>query len=85
MSSMLGLLVAGLLVLPVSAVGQVAGTAGAATSAAASKGGTTADPYAAESLVVERMDTVYRYAQDGTGSKQIAAVTRIQSDASARH
>ncbi|WP_185827117.1 DUF3857 domain-containing protein [Edaphobacter aggregans] len=32
----------------------------------------------------ERQDTVYRYAADGTGSKEITAVLRIQSEAAAR-
>jgi tetratricopeptide (TPR) repeat protein len=40
--------------------------------------------YAAESLVGERLDTVYHYAADGTGSKEIIGVMRIQSDAAAR-
>ena len=40
--------------------------------------------YSAEALVVERMDTVYRFAADGTGSREITTVTRIQSDAAAR-
>jgi tetratricopeptide (TPR) repeat protein len=40
--------------------------------------------YAAESIVGERQDTVYRYAADGTGSKEMTAVLRIQSEAAAR-
>ena len=40
--------------------------------------------YAAESLVGERQDTVYRYAPDGTGSKEITAVLRMQSEAAVR-
>jgi tetratricopeptide (TPR) repeat protein len=40
--------------------------------------------YTAESLVGERQETVYRYAADGTGSKEITAVLRIQSEAAAR-
>ncbi len=42
------------------------------------------DSYAAEPLVIERVDTVYRYATDGTGSKEITGVIRMQSDAGAR-
>ena len=34
--------------------------------------------------MIERLDTVYRYAADGTGSKEITGVIRVQSDAAAR-
>jgi hypothetical protein len=40
--------------------------------------------YSAESIVVERMETIYRFAADGTGSREIAVVTLVQSDAAAR-
>jgi hypothetical protein len=40
--------------------------------------------YSAESIVVERMETMYRFAADGTGSREIAVVTLVQSDAAAR-
>jgi hypothetical protein len=40
--------------------------------------------YSAESIVVERLDTVYKFAADGTGVREISAVTLIQSDAAAR-
>ncbi|HMG03341.1 MAG TPA: DUF3857 domain-containing protein [Edaphobacter sp.] len=40
--------------------------------------------YSAESIIVERTDTVYRYAADGTGTREIANVVLIQSDAAAR-
>lgn len=43
-----------------------------------------ADKYAAEPLIVERIATTYTYALDGTGTKQIVAVARMQSDAAAR-
>lgn len=42
------------------------------------------EEYASEPLVVERLETVYRYAADGTGSREITAVTRIQADSAAR-
>jgi len=54
------------------------------TSGAAEKVTDNAAKYAAESIVGERQDTVYRYAADGTGSKEITAVLRIQSEAAAR-
>jgi hypothetical protein len=44
----------------------------------------SAAKYAAESIVGEREDTVYRYAADGTGSKEITAVLRMQSEAAVR-
>ena len=40
--------------------------------------------YAAESLVVERLETIYRYSASGAGTREISAVVRIQSDAAAR-
>ncbi|MBS1799767.1 MAG: DUF3857 domain-containing protein [Acidobacteria bacterium] len=43
-----------------------------------------ASDYSAESVVVERLDSVYRFAADGTGSREVSAVLRIQSDAAAR-
>src|SRR5215467_11731568 len=40
--------------------------------------------YSAESIVIEQADTVYRFAADGTGVREISAVMLIQSDAAAR-
>ncbi|RZU41879.1 DUF3857 domain-containing protein [Edaphobacter modestus] len=40
--------------------------------------------YSAESLVVERMDTIYRYGENGIGSREISAINLVQSDATAR-
>lgn len=42
------------------------------------------DRFATESMVNEQMDTVYRYSADGTGSKEITGVLRMQSDAAAK-
>ena len=44
----------------------------------------TSQDYSAESVVVEKLSTVYRFAADGTGSREMTAVIRIQSDAAAR-
>jgi hypothetical protein len=44
----------------------------------------SARDYSAESLIIEKLDTVYRYRADGTGSREITAVVRIQSDGAAR-
>ncbi|QNI36849.1 DUF3857 domain-containing transglutaminase family protein [Edaphobacter albus] len=40
--------------------------------------------YSAESIIVERMDSIYRYTADGTGTRETTAVVLIQSDAAAR-
>jgi hypothetical protein len=44
----------------------------------------SARDYSAESLIIEKLDTVYRYRADSTGSREITAVARIQSDGAAR-
>lgn len=44
----------------------------------------TTQDYSAESVVVEKLSTVYRFAAVGTGSREMTAVIRIQSDAAAR-
>jgi transglutaminase-like putative cysteine protease/tetratricopeptide (TPR) repeat protein len=40
-----------------------------------------ADPYAAEAIVVERRDSAYKMAADGTGTHELTIVARIQSEA----
>jgi tetratricopeptide (TPR) repeat protein len=65
-------------VLPVSILGQ--GSAGGA----GAPEGASKDKYAAESVVHEQAHTVYRYAADGTGSREITLVSRMQSEAAAR-
>jgi hypothetical protein len=69
-----------LCVLPVSALGQGSTTAGAKAPDNSAK----ADKYTAESVVHERASTVYSYAADGTGWREITLVSRIQSEAAAR-
>ncbi|MDE1176912.1 MAG: DUF3857 domain-containing protein [Edaphobacter sp.] len=59
-------------------VAQQAG--GAAPAPASAK---SAD-YTSEPVVVEHLDLIYRFAADGTGSREINAVIRVQSDAAAR-
>ena len=81
MRSITGFFVAALLVLPGSVLGQGSGDgAGSKPPVGAEK----SDKYAAESVVHERASTVYRYAADGTGSREITVVSRMQSDAAAR-
>jgi tetratricopeptide (TPR) repeat protein len=55
-------------------------------SPAPAKSADTADKntYAAESVVSEQQSSVYRYAPDGTGSREVTAVLRMQSDAAAQ-
>jgi hypothetical protein len=67
-------------ILPVSIWGQ--GSEGKAKSAAVTDN--KADRYAAESVVHEHASTVYSFAADGTGYREIALASRIQSDAAAR-
>jgi hypothetical protein len=79
------IVVSGLLfILPVSILGQ--GSEGKSKSvvvrAAADK--TDKDKYAAESVIHEHASTVYSFAADGTGYREISLATRIQSDAAAR-
>lgn len=76
-----GFLVAALLVLPGSIFGQ--GSANG-TASKTPEGAEKTDKYAAESVVHERASTVYRYAADGTGSREITLVSRMQSEAAAR-
>ena len=40
--------------------------------------------YAAESLVFEHLDSVYRFAADGTGTKELTIAVRVQSEAAVR-
>lgn len=40
--------------------------------------------YSAEPIVVEKLETVYRFSADGTGTREMTTVARIQSDAAAR-
>jgi predicted Zn-dependent protease len=54
------------------------------TVSSTSAGAAAAPDYSAESAVVEQLDTVYRFAADGTATKEITGVIHIQSDAAAR-
>jgi tetratricopeptide (TPR) repeat protein len=45
---------------------------------------TPAVDYSAEPIVVEKLETVYRFSADGTGTREMTTVARIQSDAAAR-
>ena len=65
----------------VAAMGSCLGQAGAGQ-AGMSKAEVTpgADAYAGEPLVIERYATIYTEAADGTGSKAIAGVMRVQAD-----
>ncbi len=47
-------------------------------------GGAVRDLYSAEPVVVERMETAYRYNADGTGTKVETEVIRVQNEAGAR-
>lgn len=47
-------------------------------------GNPASNSFAAEPVVVERLDTVYRYNADGTGTRVEATRVRIQNDAGAR-
>jgi hypothetical protein len=59
-----------------SSTAVVSSTTGAAT---------TAKPdYTHESSVVEHLDRVYRYAADGTGSKELSAVLEIRDEAAVK-
>jgi tetratricopeptide (TPR) repeat protein len=40
--------------------------------------------FSRESSIIERIDTVYRYAADDTGSKEITAIVHIQDDAAVK-
>ena len=40
--------------------------------------------YSTEPIVVEKLETVYRFSADGTGTREMTTVARIQSDAAAR-
>jgi tetratricopeptide (TPR) repeat protein len=60
------------------ALGQTSSTVAAPLAPAA------ADLYAAEPIVIERLDHVYVYAADGTGSETTTVVVRVQSDAMVR-
>jgi transglutaminase-like putative cysteine protease/tetratricopeptide (TPR) repeat protein len=54
------------------------------TAPSPSKPATAATNYAEESIVIERADSVYTFAADGTGTHERTVVARIQSDAAAR-
>ncbi len=69
---------------PAAAGAPVKAAGAAEAKAAGAAGARAADSYARESLVVERLASVYRYAKDGTGSRELSAVTRLQSDAAAQ-
>jgi tetratricopeptide (TPR) repeat protein len=45
---------------------------------------TRSDPYESEPMVIEHLDTMFRFASDGTGAKQITGVYLMQSEAAAR-
>jgi len=65
--------------LPVSFWGQ-----SLANTAKSPDGGSKTDKYTAESVVHEHASSVYSYPADGTGYREIAVATRIQSEAAAR-
>ena len=52
--------------------------------AAGAKAQVEKDPYAGEPLVIERLDTVYRYNADGTGTQVETRVLRVQNEAGRR-
>lgn len=88
MRTFAGLLFFAIAVQSVRVTGQIQNGSQSSTTPSTSNSNskTTGDPasYPSESLVIERLDTVYRYAADGTGSKEITGVIRVQSDAAAR-
>ena len=65
--------------LPVSFWGQ-----SSANTTKSPDGANKPDKYAAESVVHEHASSVYSYAADGTGYREIAVASRIQSEAAAR-
>jgi tetratricopeptide (TPR) repeat protein len=74
-------------VLSVSALGQsptvvFAKTPPTGTVAAVGGAAASTSDYSAEPIVVERLDSVYEMAADGTGSKISTVVERVQSEAS---
>ncbi|MDP9039220.1 MAG: tetratricopeptide repeat protein [Acidobacteriota bacterium] len=62
-----------------TAPSPTAGRASSAAGAAASAG-----KYAAEPIVIERLETVYTYAADGTGTHERSAAITMQSEAALR-
>lgn len=70
-----------LCLLPVSVLGQ---DSAGGTGSNSPDGADKPDRFAAESVVHERLSTVYRFAADGTGSREITVVSRILSEAAAR-
>lgn len=80
MRSIVGLLC----ILPVLAWGQGSSQGGSTGGGKSTVTVATADKYAAESVVHERASTVFRNAADGTGSREITLVSRMQSEAAAR-
>lgn len=61
---------------------KAAATAPATTAALARR--LQKDQYAQEPVVVERLDTVYRYNADGTGTRMVTETARVQDDAGVR-
>ena len=60
-------------------------SASAQAPSSAAGAATTAKPdYTHESSVVEHLDRVYRYAADGTGSKEVSAVLEIRDEAAVK-
>lgn len=61
-------------------------TSGKAASAQATPPSAPPKPvdYAAEPMIVEQLDSVYRFSPDGTGARETTVVSRMQSDAAAR-
>jgi hypothetical protein len=57
-------------------------TPASGTEAAGTNTASAATDYSAEPIVIERLDSVYEMAADGTGSKVTTVVERIQSEAS---
>lgn len=60
----------------------LAQTTGAATASAAAN--VKASTYADESIVIERSDSIYTFAADGTGFQDRTIVARVQTDAAVR-
>ena len=60
----------------------LAQTTGAATASAAANA--KASTYADESIVIERSDSIYTFAADGTGFQDRTIVARVQTDAAVR-
>jgi len=68
----------------VSALGQSTTAPPKGTTAAGQSTSSSAADYSAEAIVLERLDAVYKIAADGTGSRLMTIVARVQSEAAAK-